>query len=99
MPKGDICIAADLFDHLVGECEQLVGNIEAEFLKPARMDEVLDVVTSYEEVTGALITLQQCILSGDELLIEARVRVAFVCGGQARPIPKPLRIAMKAEQD
>src|SRR5262249_10717800 len=32
--------AADLFDHLVGECEQLVGNIEAEFLKLARMDDV-----------------------------------------------------------
>jgi acyl-CoA thioester hydrolase len=27
------------------------------------------------------------------------VRVAFVCDGRARPIPKPLRIAMKAEQD
>src|SRR5262249_60402780 len=32
--------AADLFDHLVGEWEQLVGNIEAEFLKLARMDDV-----------------------------------------------------------
>ena len=28
-----------LFDHLVGECEQLVGNIEAGFLKLARMDD------------------------------------------------------------
>jgi hypothetical protein len=27
------------------------------------------------------------------------VRVAFACGGRARPIPKPLRIAMKAKQD
>ena len=32
-------------------------------------------------------------------LVEARVRVAFVCGGRARPIPKPLRVAMKADQD
>ena len=30
-----------------------------EFLKPARMDDVLEVVTSYEEVKGASITLQQ----------------------------------------
>ena len=28
-----------LFDHAVGECEQLVGNIEAGFLKLARMDD------------------------------------------------------------
>src|SRR5262245_42825138 len=40
VPKGDICIAAALLDQLVGGCEQLVGNIEAEFLKLARMDDV-----------------------------------------------------------
>ena len=77
----------------------VVRSMTIEFLKPARMDDVLDVITSYGEVKGASITLQQRILRGDELLIEAQVRVAFVCGGRARPIPKPLRIAMKADQD
>jgi acyl-CoA thioester hydrolase len=38
-------------------------------------------------------------MRGDELLIEARVRVAFVSGGRARPIPKALRAAMRADQD
>jgi acyl-CoA thioester hydrolase len=77
----------------------VVRSMQIEFLKPARMDDVLDVVTAYEEIKGASITLHQRVLRGDELLIEAHVRVAFVCGGRARPIPKPLRIAMKAEQD
>ena len=27
------------------------------------------------------------------------MQVAFVSGGRARPIPKPLRIAMKADQE
>jgi hypothetical protein len=27
------------------------------------------------------------------------VRVAFVCGGRARPIPKALRMAMRADHD
>jgi acyl-CoA thioester hydrolase len=27
------------------------------------------------------------------------VRVAFISGGRARPIPKPLRVAMKADQE
>jgi hypothetical protein len=27
------------------------------------------------------------------------VRVAFVCGGRARPIPKPLRAAMGTQVD
>jgi acyl-CoA thioester hydrolase len=38
-------------------------------------------------------------MRGEELLVEARVRVAFISGGRARPIPKPLRIAMRADQD
>ena len=48
-----------------------------------------------QEVKGASITLHQRVLRGDELLIEAHVRVAFVSGGRARPIPKALRTAMR----
>jgi len=75
-----------------------VRSMQIEFLKPARMDDVLEVVTEYEEVKGASITLKQQVLRREELLVEAHVRVAFVSGGRARPIPKPLRVAMKTEQ-
>jgi len=74
----------------------VVRSMTIDFLKSARMDDVLDVVTAYEEVKGASITLRQQIMRGGELLLEARVRVAFVCSGRARPIPGPLRMAMKA---
>jgi acyl-CoA thioester hydrolase len=77
----------------------VVRSMTIDFRKPARLDDVLDVVTAYEDIKGASITLQQRILRGDELLIDAHVRVAFVCAGRAQPIPKPLRTAMKAEQD
>ena len=73
--------------------------MQIEFLKPARMDEVLEVTTAPEEVKGASILLHQRIVRGDELLIEAHVRVAFVSGGRARAIPKALRTAMRADQD
>jgi acyl-CoA thioester hydrolase len=63
------------------------------------MDDVLEVTTTYEEIKGASITLHQRVARGDEPLVEAHVRVAFVCDGRARPIPKALRTAMKAEQD
>jgi acyl-CoA thioester hydrolase len=43
--------------------------------------------------------LHQKVMRGDDLLVEARVQVAFVSGGRARPIPKSLRIAMKADLD
>jgi acyl-CoA thioester hydrolase len=50
-------------------------------------------------VKGASVTLRQKVMRGEDLLVEAQVRVAFVSNGRARPIPKPLRIAMKADQD
>jgi acyl-CoA thioester hydrolase len=77
----------------------VVRTMSIDFLKPARMDDVLEILTEPEEVKGASITLRQRITRGEELLLEASVRVAFVSAGHARPIPKPLRIAMKADQE
>ena len=74
-------------------------SMAIDFLKPARMDDVLDIVTSPEDVKGASITLLQQCRRGEELLVEAHTRVAFISEGRARPIPKPLRVAMKADQD
>jgi acyl-CoA thioester hydrolase len=45
-------------------------------------------------VKGASITLHQQVRRAGELLVEAEVRVAFVSGGKAHRIPKPLRDAM-----
>ncbi len=77
----------------------VVRSMNIEFLKPARMDDVLEIWSEPAEVRGASLTLQQRVLRGDDVLTDANVRVAFVCGGRARPIPKPLRIAMRADQD
>jgi acyl-CoA thioester hydrolase len=74
----------------------VVRALQLDYLKPARMDDVLDIVTTPDEVKGASITLAQQVRRGEDVLVDARVRVAFVSGGRARPIPKPLRLAMKA---
>jgi acyl-CoA thioester hydrolase len=76
----------------------VVRSMTLEFLKPSRMDDVLEIVTRPIDVRGASITLGQEVRRGDELLLEARVKVAFVSGGRAKPIPKALRIAMRADQ-
>ena len=75
----------------------VVRSMNIDFLKPGRMDDVLDIVTEPEEVKGASVTLRQRVMRGDELLVSASVRVAFVSAGRARPIPRPLRVAMKAD--
>ncbi|HEY2230304.1 MAG TPA: tol-pal system-associated acyl-CoA thioesterase [Xanthobacteraceae bacterium] len=77
----------------------VVRAMQIEFLKPARMDDMLEVVTVPQEVKGASIMLRQVVTRGEETLLEARVRVACVAGGRARPIPKALRLAMQADQD
>jgi acyl-CoA thioester hydrolase len=76
----------------------VVRTMQLEFLKPARMDDLLSVVTTPEAVKGASMWLTQRVLRGEDVLIEARVRVACVAGGRARPIPKALRFAMRADQ-
>jgi acyl-CoA thioester hydrolase len=77
----------------------VVRSMNIDFLKPARMDDVLEVLTEPHEVRGASITLHQRVMRADELLVETAVRVAFISDGRARPIPKPLRLAMKADLD
>ena len=77
----------------------VVRSMAIEFLKPARMDDVLVITTEPEEVKGASMTLRQRVTRQADLLVEAHVRVAFVSGGRARPIPKPLRAAMRTGTD
>jgi acyl-CoA thioester hydrolase len=75
----------------------VVRSMTLDYRKPAQMDDILHIVTEPQEVKGASITLRQHVMRGDELLVEASVRVAFVSNGRARPIPKSLRIAMQAD--
>jgi acyl-CoA thioester hydrolase len=74
----------------------VVRNMTIDFVKPAYMDDVLEIVTQPEEVGGASATLHQFVMRGGETLIEARVRFAVVADGKPQRIPKPLREAMQA---
>jgi acyl-CoA thioester hydrolase len=73
----------------------VVRSMQIDFRKPARMDDVLEVGTVPKQVKGASVLLHQRVDRDGETLVEATVQVAFVCNGRARPIPKPLRMAMR----
>ena len=45
----------------------------------------------------ALFEQAQEVRRGDEVLVKAEVRVAFISEGRAKPIPKSLRQLMKAD--
>ena len=75
----------------------VVRSMQLDFLKPARMDDLLDVVTWPVAVKGASITLAQEVRRAEHLLVKAEVRVAFISDGRAQPIPKSLRLLLKAD--
>jgi acyl-CoA thioester hydrolase len=75
----------------------VVRSMALDFLKPARMDDVLDVVTWPVAVKGASIVLSQEVRRGTDVLVKAQVRVAFVSEGRAQPIPRSIRHLLKAD--
>lgn len=75
----------------------VVRSMHLDFLKPARMDDVLDIVTWPVAVKGASIMLAQEVRRGEDVLVKAEVRVAFISSGRAQPIPKSIRRLMKAD--
>jgi acyl-CoA thioester hydrolase len=75
----------------------VVRSMTLDFMKPARMDDVLDIVTWPIAVKGASIMLAQEVRRGEELLVKAEVRVAFISAGRAQPIPKAIRALMRAD--
>jgi acyl-CoA thioester hydrolase len=75
----------------------VVRSMQIDYLKPARMDDILDIVTWPVAVKGASITLAQEVRKAGDVLVKAEVRVAFISEGRAQPIPKALRALMKAD--
>jgi acyl-CoA thioester hydrolase len=75
----------ELLEGLRGEkIVWIVRHMEIDFIKPARMDDVLTIDTRTERISGARIFMAQEIRRGDEVLIAAKVAAAIV-GENGRP--------------
>jgi len=68
-----------------------VRAMEIDFLKPAVMDDLLQVETVALRVGGASMELAQRVLRGQETLVSARVRVACVLDGRPARLPAAIR--------
>jgi acyl-CoA thioester hydrolase len=69
----------------------VVRRMEIDFRAPARMDDVLTVVTRPADVRGARMLLAQEIRREDAILASAKVTVAVINGhGRARRLPEAL---------
>ena len=66
----------------------VVRRMRLEYLKPARIDDVLEVMTSVKEMGAASLILDQRISRNGQMIFEADVTVVLVS-----ITGKPLRIA------
>jgi len=66
-----------------------------EYLKPARIDEVLEVETRVAEVKGAALSLAQRVLRAGVVLFEAEVLVVLVSvSGKPQRLSQRLRAGL-----
>ncbi|KQS81800.1 acyl-CoA thioesterase [Methylobacterium sp. Leaf361] len=69
----------------------VVRRMSLDFLRPARMDDLLTVVTRTRALRGASMQLAQDVRRGDEVLVSAEVTVACVRDSRAVRLPDALR--------
>lgn len=69
-----------------------VRSISMEFRAPARLDDLIEVTVTAQDIRSASITFEQEIFRDDQLLCSGCVRVASVCADQFRPVALPERL-------
>ena len=72
-----------------------VRRMTIDYLKPARMDDVLTIETCTGEIRGASLVMAQRVLRGAEVLVMADVRVAAIARGRPARIPDDLRTLLE----
>ncbi len=77
-----------------------VRRVEADYLRPARFDDLLSVETALSQATAARIVLDQGVRRGADLLFTARVTLACLDGaGRPARLPKALVRALQGAPD
>lgn len=67
----------------------IVRRMEIDFIQPAKIDDILTVVTRVDDISGARIVMAQQLNRDEQLLVRARVEAAIIgAGGRPRRFPK-----------
>lgn len=72
-----------------GEGVYVVADLAIRYLKPARLDDALLVLSTVRKVTAASVTIHQRVMLGTDMLTDATVLAAFVAPGGGRPRRQP----------
>ncbi|MDO9454396.1 MAG: hotdog domain-containing protein [Stagnimonas sp.] len=66
-----------------------VRSVQAEYLKPAKLDDLIVVETVVESVGRAQVMFSQQVTRDGEPLLDARIRVACIDPLRGKPVPMP----------
>lgn len=73
----------------------VIRSLQAEYLKPARLDDLLEVTVAVAETGRSRVGLEQRILRDHALLLRAQVEAVCVHGETFRPMSVPADIRHK----
>lgn len=74
-----------------------VRRVEADYLKPANYDDELVIETRLDVLKGASFDMPQRVLRGDDVLMEARIKVVILNEtGRAARLPADIRAKVTA---
>jgi acyl-CoA thioester hydrolase len=74
----------------------IVRRVDIDYLKPGRMDDVLEIVTTCAEIGNASLILDQQVRRGNQLLAKAKVTVVLVSSsGKPQRLGKLIRAALQ----
>ncbi|MCA3001335.1 MAG: tol-pal system-associated acyl-CoA thioesterase [Rhodocyclaceae bacterium] len=75
----------------------VVTEMTMQFLKPARLDDNLEVTVAVETMGRVRCTFRQEVKRGEEVILKARVTVASVSANAMKPIEFPADVKRKME--
>ncbi len=77
--------------HADGKLFFVVARMTLEFLRPARMDDLLVVETRARKIGAAVLELAQVVRRDDEMLFTAKVFIAALSDGKVCRLPPDIR--------
>jgi acyl-CoA thioester hydrolase len=70
----------------------VVAHTAVDYLRPARLDDEIDLTVALGEAGRVALTIEQQAWRGDDLLAQGAIRIGCVDAGTLKPqrIPKPI---------
>ena len=78
----------------------VVRNLEIDYLRPAKIDEILEVITEVEEIGGATITLKQQVIREKTILAKLKIKIVLINqSGKPQRIGQIMKDAFTSHQN